>query len=121
MSDVDKAITQPVFMEEIILSGSTLTYLDKKNLAVLGGALIQIRSASRSGDMTAEQALERIYEIADRVHNVPSMISTGQVCDAEALLNDGVCEHWPTGLTAATSENLAAFILFDRRAEFEKA
>lgn len=107
-------------MENIILSGSTLSDLDKKNLAVLGGALIQIRSASRGGDMTAEQALERIYEIADRVHNVPSMISTGQACDAEALLKDGVCEHWPTGLTATTFENLAAFMQFDRRAVFKK-
>lgn len=108
-------------MEDIISSGSTLSDLDKKNLAVLGGVFNQIRSASiLCGDMTAEQALRSIYELADRMHNVPSMISSGQACDAEALLKDGVCEHWPTGLTAATFENLAAFMQFYRRAEFKK-
>lgn len=107
-------------MENNTSSGSTLSDLDKKNLAVLGGALIQIRSAARCSDFSPQQALDEIYEISDRLHNVPSMIRTTQACDAEALLKDGVCEHWPTGLNSATFDRLAEFMRLVQRPEFEK-
>ena len=72
-----------------------------KNLAVIGGALVRIRSLAREGQSSdAAAALREIEEIADRLHNVPKMMVIGTSCDAEHLLMVGIDESWPTGISA---------------------
>lgn len=81
-----------------------------RNLLALHSALIQIRSEAgkalgalrRDPSDLAEalNAIKLVEEIADRMHNVPSMLMRGIECNAMHLLNVGVDESWPTGITS---------------------
>lgn len=78
--------------------------VQQKNWQVFRQALMRIRLSARQGkssvDASAQTPLKEIEEIADRLHNVPSMLLNGTPCDAAGLLNDGSSRHWPTGISA---------------------
>lgn len=78
------------------------------NLAVIGGAFVQMRSAARdviqalsAGPVDIEAALNaarRIEAMADRLHNAPQLMAGGTECDAAHLLNSDIDNTWPTGM-----------------------
>jgi len=88
---------QKQYPDEAALIQRELEAIDgsKDNLMVLSLAMMEIRSKAqnlkRSTNLHDELCadLERIEAIADRLHNVGSMMAKGQACNALSLYKNG--------------------------------